>query len=155
MALTLFQVFLLENLNLGPWINPLLYVAMVVLLPMEMRPVWVLLTGLVVGVVMDLMLATAGLNTIAILVTAIVRRPMLMLMVGKETVGDGGVPCSARIGASKFMRYCLALVAVHCVIFFAFEAFGLHGFHLTLLKIAASTAVTVALTYIIQLLLRK
>jgi hypothetical protein len=154
-VLALLQVFLLGNLNLGVWVNPLVYVAFVVLLPMETRPLWVLLTGLMMGVAMDFLLATAGLNTIAILVTAFVRRPVMMLMLGKETVGDGGTPCSARLGAGKFMRYCAALVLVHCTAFFFFEAFGLHGFLLTLLKIILSTAVTTLLIYIVQLLMRK
>ncbi len=154
-VLALLQVFLFANLNLGIWANPLVYVALVVLLPMETRPLWVLLTGLAMGVAMDFLLATAGLNTIAILVTAFVRKPVMMLMLGKETVGDGGAPCSARVGAGKFMRYCAALVLVHCTVFFLFEVFGLHAIHITALKIVLSTAITVGLIYIIQLLFSK
>lgn len=154
-ALALLQVFLLGNLNLGVWINPLVYVALIVLLPMEMRPLWVLLTGLAMGIAMDFLLATAGLNTIATLATAFVRKPVMMLMIGKETVGDGGAPCSARVGTGKFLRYCSALVLIHCVVFFLFEAFGLHAIHVTVLKIMLSSTVTLWLIYIIQLLFRK
>ncbi len=154
-ALALLQVFLLGNINLGAYINPLVYVAFVVLLPMGMRPLWILLSGLAMGVTMDFLLATAGLNTIAMLATAFVRKPVMMLMVGKETVGDGGTPCSARIGAGKFIRYCAALVLIHCIVFFIFEAFGLYGFLFTLLKILLSTVVTTLLIYIVQLLFGK
>jgi hypothetical protein len=154
-ALVLLQVFLLGNLNLGVWVNPLAYVALVVLLPMEMRSLWVLLTGLAMGVTMDLLLATAGLHTIATLFTSFVRRPVLILMLGKETVGDGGTPCSARLGGGKFMRYCTALVLVHCAVFFIFEAFGLHALHITAVKAILSSAATVVLVYIVQLLFRK
>jgi hypothetical protein len=137
------------------WINPLVYVAFIVLLPMEMRPLWVLVLGLALGVAVDMLLATAGLNTIAALATAFVRRPVLMLMAGRETMGDGGTPCSARIGTGKFLRYCTLLVLVHCTVFFFFEAFGFASFHLTLLKILCSAAVTVGLIWVIQLLFKK
>lgn len=154
-GLVILQAFLLNNLNLGIYVNPLVYVAFVVLLPMEMRAPWVLLSGLALGVAVDLLLATAGLNTIATLVTAFVRRPVMMLMLGKETVGDGGAPCSAHIGAGKFLKYCAALVFIHCTVFFFFEAFGFAWFHLTLLKVFASTIVTVALIWVVQLFFRK
>ena len=151
-SLVLLQVFLLGNLNLGVYINPLVYVALIVLLPMEMRPLWLLVSGVAIGVAMDVLLATAGLNTIASLFAAFVRRPVMMLMLGKETVGDGGAPCSARVGAGKFLRFCTAMVLLHSLVFFLFEAFGLHGLHVTMLKTLASTVVSVVLIYIIQLL---
>ncbi len=154
-ALVLLQVFLFDNLNLGVWVHPLVYVGFIVLLPMEMKQGWMLLSGLVLGVTIDLLLATAGLHTIATLLSAFARRPLLLLMSGKETMGDGGVPCSARIGTGKFLRYCTAVILVHCSVFFLFEAFGVRWFHITAVKIVASTAVTVLLIYVVQLLYRK
>ncbi len=154
-GLILLQVFLLDNVNLGVYVHPLAYVALVVLLPMELRSGWVLLTGLAVGVSVDFLTAGAGLHTIATLATAYARRPLMMLMLGKETVGDGGVPCSARVGAGKFVRYCSVVVFVHCVVFFIFEAFGLGWLHLTFVKILASAVITVLSIYVIQLLFRR
>jgi hypothetical protein len=117
--LVLLQMFLFDNLNLGLYINPLVYVALVVMLPMGLRPVWVLLVGLVLGVTVDAAVGTAGLNTIAALATAFSRKGVMTLMLGKEAVDDGGVPSAAKLGFAKFMRYCTVLVVIHCAVFFS------------------------------------
>ncbi len=152
-TLLLLQVFLFNNLNLSVYINPLVYVAFVLLLPMELAPVWVLALGFAMGAATDVMTGMAGLNTIATLVTAFGRRQMMMLMIGKETVGEGGIPCSARIGTSKFVRYVSLAVLLHCLVFFTFEALTFSYFHLTLLKTVLSSAITVALVCFSQFLL--
>lgn len=152
-TLLLLQVFLFNNLDLSVYINPLVYVAFVLLLPMELAPVWVLLLGLAIGGATDIMTGMAGLNTIATLFTAFSRRHAMMLTIGKESVGDGGIPCSARIGGGKFVRYASVAVLLHCLIFFTFEALTFRFFHLTLLKTLLSAAVTVALVYFSQFLL--
>lgn len=152
-ALLLLQVFLFNNLNLSVFVNPLVYIAFIVLLPMETRPVWVLLLGLLLGIATDYVVGTAGLNTIATLFTAFIRRPVLMLMVGKETLGEGGIPCSARLGVGKFLRYSTMLILAHCIVFFTFESMSFSYFYLTLLKIVLSAAVTILLVYFSQFLL--
>ena len=147
------QVFLFNNLNLSVYINPLVYVAFILLLPMELAPIWVLLLGFLTGAATDMMVGTAGLNTIASLFTAFARRQTMMLMIGKETVGEGGIPCSARIGFGKFVRYASVAVLLHCLIFFTFESLTFRFFHLTLLKTVLSTLVTLVLIYFSQFLL--
>lgn len=149
------QVLLLEHLNLGVYAHPLIYVAFVVLLPMEMRGVWVLLLGLATGLAVDALSAGMGLNTIAMMAAAFSRRGVLILMLGRETVGDGGTPCVARIGTAKYMRYSTAMVLIHTTVYFLFEAFSLGALHITVAKIVATTIVTAFLIYIVQLFFRK
>lgn len=152
-ALLLLQVFLFNNLNLSVFINPLVYVAFIVLLPMETRAVVMLLLGLVMGVSVDLMMGTAGLNTLATLFTAFTRRPVMMLMIGKETVGEGGIPGSGVLGTGKFLRYSTVVVLIQCIVLFTFETLNFSYFHYTLLKISLSAALTVGLVYFAQMLL--
>lgn len=151
--LLLLQVFLFNNLDLGVYIHPLVYVAFILLLPMELAPIWVLMLGLTMGAAADMATGTPGLNTIATLFTAYARRWAMMLMIGKEGVGDGGIPCSSRIGSGKFLRYATLVVFLHCLVFFVFEALTFRFLHLILLKIFLSTAVTTALIYFTQFLL--
>ncbi len=152
-TLLLLQTFLFNNLNLSVYINPLVYVAFVLLLPMELASVWVLLLGLAIGAATDVMTGMAGLNTIAALVTAFSRRQTMMLMIGKESVGEGGIPCSGRIGGGKFVRYISLAVLIHCLIYFSFEALTFSHFYLILLKTALSAALTVTLIWFSQFLL--
>ena len=45
-GVVLLQIFLLDNISLGIYFHPLIYVAFVIILPLDMRPVWVLLLSL-------------------------------------------------------------------------------------------------------------
>ncbi|MCL2561552.1 MAG: rod shape-determining protein MreD [Rikenellaceae bacterium] len=152
-VLMLLQMFLFNNLSLSMYIHPLVYVAFIVLLPMEMATVWVLLLGFATGVVADMTSGGAGLNTIATLPVAFLRRQVMMLMIGKESVDEGGVPSSSRVGAGKFLRYAAMMILLHALVFFTFEVLTFSDFHLVLFKTVAGSAVTLALVYVSQSLL--
>ena len=61
----LLQIFVLDNISLGVYFHPLLYSVFIILLPVDTKPVWVVLTSALLGVVMDAMPGTDGLNVIA------------------------------------------------------------------------------------------
>ncbi len=145
------QGLLLDNLNLSIYIHPMIYLTFVVLLPMELAPVWVLLSAFALGALTDLVSGSAGLNSAAILFSAFARPLYLQLSLGKDEIREGGMPTSGRMGTAGFLRYCFALVAVHSLIYFSLEAATWGYFHLTLLRVALSTLVTVALIYFLQL----
>lgn len=146
------QMLLFEPMNLGPYLYPLVYIAFIVLLPMKSLPIVVLLSGAAVGAFMDIFTGTPGIHSIATLFTAYTRQYMLNFIVGKEYVGDGGVPSAKSIGAAKFMRYASFVVFTQCIIFFSLEAMNWRYFYLVLLKIALSGAFTLFFVWLISLL---
>ncbi len=152
-VLILLQVFLFDNLNLGMYVHPLVYVGFIVLLPMETPAVAVLLLGLVAGFTMDIISGGAGLNTSAALAVAFARRPVLILIAGREEVKEGGIPVVRRLGTGKYLKYCTVMVLLHCAIYFSLEALTWSYFYLTLLRIVLSAFVTLALLHFSQMLL--
>jgi len=56
----LLQVFLFDNLSISIYLNPLVYVAFVALLPLDTPPVVLLASGLAMGVTMDFAMGAAG-----------------------------------------------------------------------------------------------
>ncbi|MBQ4278954.1 MAG: rod shape-determining protein MreD [Rikenellaceae bacterium] len=148
----LLQVFLFDNLNLSVYLTPLVYVTFIVLLPMELAPVAVLLLGLATGLAIDLLMALPGINTIATLAAAYTRRGVLLLIAGKEALHDGGVPNAQRLGLKRYLRYSSAVVLLHGLVFFTFEALTWRYYYLTLLRTVLSGALTVGLVFCCQLL---
>ncbi|MBE5033901.1 rod shape-determining protein MreD [Gallalistipes aquisgranensis] len=148
----LLQIFLFNNLNLSVYVNPLVYIAFVVMLPMEINRAALLLLGFLLGGVMDMIMGTAGINTIATLATAFLRPSVLTLTAGKEDVMGGGVPCIGRLGRKKYLRYLLVLILLQCFIFFTFESLTWSYYYLTLVRIVLSTLVTALLIYFFQFL---
>lgn len=104
-ATVLLQVFLFDNLSISVYCNPLIYVAFLVLLPMESKPVTVLLAGFVLGVVMDLAMGSAGINTIATLPVAFLRPTLIGLLYGRDDAREAGVPSPERLGKRAFAEY--------------------------------------------------
>lgn len=147
LVLVLLQVFLFSNLELSVYLNPLIYIAFIVLLPIEAAPVVVLGLGLLTGVVMDVAMGAAGLNTLATLPVAFLRGPLLRLACSKDSVSDGGVPSVYRLGVLGFVRYVVAAVVLHSLVYFTMECATFDYFHLTLLRTAVSGVVTVAVIY--------
>lgn len=151
-SLWLLQILLMDNLNLSVYAVPLIYVAMIVLLPTDINGGVLLLTAFVVGAAVDISSGNAGLNTIALVATAFCRPMIISLTLGHDEVKDSVVPTSSRIGVGKFLRYSIMLVAVNSIVYFCFETLTLSYFYLTALRIVLSTIVTSAFVFVIQLL---
>lgn len=149
----LLQYFLFDNLGFGVYIHPLVYIAFIIMLPMEMAPVVVLILGLLLGVTVDWFSGASGLHTIATVAAAFLRLTTLRLFVGREQIQLGGVPTPKRIGRGNFIKYSAIVVGIHGLIYFTVEAFSFHQFHLTLLRVVASGILTTFLVYFARMLL--
>ena len=148
----LLQVFVFNNLTVSVYLTPLVYVAFVVLLPMETPPAVTLLTGTLLGVAVDYFMGTAGINTMATAFIAFIRSGLLGLVVGKDLVHDGGIPSPKRIGAGRYWRYAAILIGVHAILFFLLEAMTLRYMLHTLARIVLSGGVTLLLVRLVGLL---
>ena len=143
-ATVLLQVFLFDNLSISVYLNPLVYIAFIVLLPLDTPPVVLLGAGLALGVTMD-----AGINTIATLLVAFLRPALLSLFCDRENLREGGVPSPERLGRRVFTDYLLLLTLLHHAVFFVLETLSWsHALH-TLARIAVSSAVTALFVWII------
>lgn len=146
-AVALLQSLIFNQLQISIYLNPLIYVAWVMLLPMRTKPIVVLMCGLLMGVLMDITMGLVGVNTIASLLTAYVRPLMLRLAVGKDNATDGGIPAPMQVGAGKFLAYASVFTAVQCTLVFALEAMTLQYILPIVLKIVVNTIATVMLVW--------
>lgn len=141
-AAVLLQIFLFDNLSISVYLNPLIYLAFLILLPMETPPAAVLGAGLVLGVVTDCAMGGAGLNTAATLPVAFLRPMLIGRFAGRDDLREAGVPAPERIGKTAFIEYLAAMILIHHSIFFSLEALSwAHALH-TLARIAASGLVS-------------
>ena len=137
------QIFFFNNLLLWSCFAPLVYVAFVVMLPLNAPSIVVLLAAMAMGVTMDFTMGTAALNTIATLAVAYLRRPILNLTLGAEIVRDGGIPTVQRMGRRQFWQYLTIMVVLHCAIFYGFEAFTLSNLWHQLVRFVVSASASI------------
>lgn len=139
----LFQIFLFDNVSVSIYLNPLVYVAFIVLLPLDIAPVVLLGAGLAMGVAMDATMGAAGINTIATLLIAFARPAVLAVLYRRDDLREGGVPSPERLGHRVFLDYVIVLVVLHHVVFFSLEALSWDHVLRTVVRIIASGAVSV------------
>lgn len=148
-ATVVLQIFFFDNLTVSIYLSPLVYVAFVALLPLDMPHAGVLLGGLAAGVVMDWAMGTAGINTIATVLVAFLRPYLLRLICRRDDTREEGVPSAEQLGKGIFLNYLIVLVLIHHFTFFSLSALSwTHLLH-TLLRLAVSSAVTVGFIWLI------
>ena len=148
-AAVLLQIFLFDNLSISVYLNPLIYIVFIVLLPLDAQPVTLLGSGLLLGLTMDCAMGAAGINTIATLPVAFFRPQLAAMICGRENIREGGIPSPERLGSRKFFLLLLTLTLIHHTIFFLLEALSWSHLLHTLLRIVVSSALSVAFGWII------
>lgn len=147
-AAVLLQIFLFDNLSISVYLNPLVYIVFIALLPLDAQPVTLLGAGLLLGVTMDFAMGAAGINTVATLPVAFFRPQLAGMICGRENVREGGIPSPGRLGTHKFFVYLLTLTLIHHTVFFLLEALSWSHLLHTLIRIIVSTAISVGFGWI-------
>jgi rod shape-determining protein MreD len=148
----LLQTFFFNHLTLWSCFAPMVYITFVMMLPLNTPSILTLLSGLAMGVTMDLTMGTAGLNTISTLAVAYLRRPILDLILGSEIVRDGGIPTLLRMGQRQFVQYLIIVVVLHSVIFFGMEVFTTAYLWYQLLRLVVSASASILFVWLIMML---
>lgn len=149
--MVLFQGLILNNIELGGYVNPYLYVLLILLLPFEM-PAWVgLLVAFVVGISIDIFTSTLGIHTSAALFMGFARKYVLKLIEPRGGYEFGTEPQIQYMGLSWFLIYSGILVLAHHLFLFFIESFTFSHFFSTLGRTLLSSIFTIVLILITQL----
>ncbi len=140
LALLLFvaQVFLLDNISIAMWLRPMLFPLIVLLLPMELRTVWVLFVALGVGLAMDLAVGGSGLYTASLLPLAMIRSTLLYTTTGRYVEHSDQTALLPRLAMRQLMLYVAVAMLLHHALFFFLETLSLASLSTLLLRIFAS-----------------
>jgi len=148
--LVLFQVLVLNNIRLGGYINPYLYVLFVIMLPYK-TPGWLLLVlSFVMGYTVDTFANTPGMHTAATVFMAFCRPLAIRVSGPRQDYEDDTYPSLSNMGLRRFVIYSLMLVSVHHVALFFLEIFRFSDFILTLFRAGISSAFTLMLIILAQ-----
>ena len=139
LALLLFvaQVFLLD-ISIAMWLRPMLFPLIVLLLPMELRTVWVLFVALGVGLAMDLAVGGSGLYTASLLPLAMIRSTLLYATTGRYVEHSDQTALLPRLAMRQLMLYVAVAMLLHHALFFFLETLSLASLSTLLLRIFAS-----------------
>ncbi|NQV01329.1 MAG: rod shape-determining protein MreD [Bacteroidia bacterium] len=150
--LVLFQVLILNNLNLGGYTNPYLYIYFILLLPFA-TPRWILLSlAFILGLSIDFFTNTLGLNAAATVLMAFCRSYVISA-ISREPEEEMGIQPSLKVQGFKwFFLYSFILVLIHHLALFYLEIFRFTEFFQTLLRVIVSSVFTLTLIFLSELI---
>jgi hypothetical protein len=141
-GLLLLQVWVLNNVRLGGYINPFVYIMFVMMLPFTM-PGWLLLiAGFMTGFIIDLFMSTPGLHAGATVFLAFMRPHVVRLATGSQEPETISNPNLSDMGMRWWFSYSFTLVLLHHLALFTLESFSFKHFGGLLLRIILSAIFT-------------
>jgi len=151
LLLVLFQGLILNNIELGGYINPYLYVVFILMLPFE-TPNWlVLIIGFLLGLGIDIFTSTLGMHISATVFMAFARAYLLRMIQPRGGYDYGLKPNVQMMGLVWYLLYASILVLLHHLFLFYIESFKLTQFFQTMGRALLSTFFTLILVFIFQL----
>jgi rod shape-determining protein MreD len=153
-GLLLVQIFLLNNIQLNGYLNPYLYILFIIMLPFDI-PAWLLLlAGFIYGLIVDMFADTMGMHASATVFLCYARIGVLGFIAPREGYDSSHQPTFTNMGFRWFLIYSGFLVFVHHLLLFFLEAFSFNNFMFTFLKVVFSSAFTLTLIFITQMLFK-
>lgn len=150
--LVILQIFILNNVQLGGYINPYAYILFLILLPVNINKLLSLVIAFATGIIIDTFSNSMGLHTSACLVLAFVRPAVLRLLAPRDGYETDAVPSIPIQGFRWFLLLTLSLTLAHHFTLFYLEVFRLSEFFTTLVRVLASSVATVTSVILIQYL---
>ena len=148
----LIQVMLLKNLVLFNTAICFLYVAFILLLPIETNVVALMIIGFFTGFLVDVFYDSLGVHASSLVVISYLRNYWLSVITPQGGYDANSTPSLGANGPQWFLVYTIPLVLLHHIVLFIVEAGGLHRFGYTSLKILFSVLFTMTVMVILQLL---
>ncbi len=149
------QVLVLNNLQLGGFINPFLYVLFLLTLPVRIPKGLLLVVALATGLVIDMFMNTMGMHAAACLLVGYLRPGWLKITAPRDGYDADAVPGIKKFGFKWFIVYASVMVLSHHLFLFYIEVFRFSEFFSTFLRVILSSIVTLLLIIISQYLFTK
>ena len=151
-VLVLSQVLILNQLQLGGYINPYIYILFVMLLPLSTPRYILLLTGFLAGLTVDVFSDSLGVHAAATVFIAYIR-PVVIRVISVREEDRNDYPGLKQNKFSWFLYYTLVMVLSHHLILFYLEYFTFSHFFSTLLRVLLSAVFSIFVIVLSQFLI--
>ena len=146
------QLILLRNAVLFNIAFCFVYIAFILLLPLETPPLILLILGFVTGFIVDIFYNTLGIHSASCVLIAFIRPFVIKILTPGRGYEMGTNISINLLGLQWFSIYSGILIFIHHVMLFYIEIAGTRMFFFTLSKAICSTIFTFVVIVIIQYL---
>lgn len=149
--LILFQGLILNNIEINGYINPYIYILLIIGLPYNLPKHIVLTIAFFTGLLVDLFTNTIGVHASASVFIGFLRPYIFKLIEPREGYEDNKRPSVINMGWKWFLSYCAIAVLIHHLFLFYVEAFSFKNFFLTFSRVILSAFFSIICIIIAQL----
>lgn len=149
--LILVQVLIINNIPLGWFINPFIYISFILTLPIIIPGWFLLISGFVVGLIIDISSNTPGMHISATLAMSFIRPYLLNSIIPRDDYQPTAQPIPSEYGIVWFIKYSSLMIFVHHFVLFFIEEFSFSQFFPTLLKVVMSSVFSLILVLLVQM----
>ena len=154
--LLLLQILVLDNVYLGSYVSPYLFVLFVLMLPGNMPKMVLLLLAFATGLCMDIFSTMLGFHAAACTLVAFCRILFADRILTRGEAASVSTPCFYTVPFQQFLFYLLLLLFIYNFAFFLLEFFDFRDLWRVLMSTVCSTVVTGLLAIVYQyIFLRK
>jgi len=148
--LILLQVLIFNNIQFSGYINPYVYIMIVLLLPTALPQWGVLITAFITGMAGDFFSGSPGMHASATVLAAFARPYILGLLSPRDGYETGSSLSMANYGIKWFIIYSASVVFIHHLVLFYLEVFRFDEFFRTLLRVILSSLFTLAFIFLLE-----
>ena len=153
-GLVLLQVLILNNVHIGGYATPFLYIYLILKFSSNTSRNELMLWAFAVGLAVDVFSDTPGMNTASSVLLAFVRPAILPLFSLRDMV-EGIEPGFRSMGTGGFFKYVAACVLVHHTALLSLEYFSFVHLGTLSLHIVSSVALTAVCLMAIEGICRR
>ena len=143
LILILLQLLLFNNIQFSGYVNPYVYIMIILLMPAVIPPWLLLIISFLTGLIIDLFSGSPGMHASATLVAGFTRPYVLRLISPRDGYESGSDLSMAAYGLRWFIIYTAIVVLIHHTALFYLEVFRFTDFFRTLLRVILSSVFTI------------
>lgn len=138
----LLQLLLFNNLQISGFINPYMYVLILLSMPFGTSASALMIVGMAAGLCIDLFCNTPGMHAGACVLIGYLRQYVLKLVAFRDEYKAGVIPSVGTYGIVWYVKYAVIMISIHHVALFFIEQFDTIFFWPTLLRVVLSIIAT-------------
>ena len=147
----LLQVLFLNNIQFVSYINPLVYLILIITLPQDTERWFLIIYAFYLGILLDLFEGNIGLNASALVFISFFKPYLNKVLIPKNSIDEKDKLGLKNLGIQTFSIYALTLILIHNSFLFLLENFSFSPILPLILKVILSTIVTFIIILIFQL----
>ncbi len=153
--LVLIQVLLLNHIVLFNCAVCLVFIYFIIKLPINLTPNLLLTLGFILGLSVDMLSDTPGLNALCCTILASLKKPMFYAYEQHDDQKRHVAPSIGTMGLWNFSKYVFSLSAIYCLLAFFVEFLNFADVLGILIKAGASTVFTFLVILAVDSLIYK